>query len=806
MAKGKPGTRISAILLQCVLVAWVAGLTLYFEHREGLLNGRVWDWVFGQTDHARLYTYSFGELFSGGYHIWWNNIPWGGICGSLLALCGLWIAGWLFLDCFEIYIPFTARIFLALACGTGVAGIPFEMLAMVGILYRWTAILAWVLIIAALFVWRERRAKRMAPLADGLDPYFSARYRAEQAREWYAKSVRAPFPGLERVYYFAAMLIIGIISILVLLHGVCLPETYWDSLILYMGYARKTFLQHGFPVKVVGQVGIGLGANYPHLFAVLSAQTAAIAGNWQDVFAQFYAPVFGLGSTVLVYYTAQEISRDKLIAISAALLFRAVPDGLAYNQYASDYALAIFFTAAFLYLACKYCLDGLPQYRTLMILIAAFSVHVNYLMWILWIAAAAFVFFAHVKRISPTLEDIGLQDATADQIEENTAVAIRAPRFLEMSQWQSPVRLSISKPLWKSLLIGVAVACPWYIRNIIVTGNPVYAFFYNIFPSRHVNPAVMRSAEVEWMINGDGLRSAGRTVAEKFAHSWQYFVTGPLHWRLAPVFMAFCISGFVVTFLLPARKWFGWNSPTVSPASSRFLAGCIVLFTGLWFYAYVIADYYLYQIIIVLPIVGILSCVVFAACQSATARTTLYVLTLLIGIAPGIIMGAMGFKLKRSGTYGDRLYSQAGLTALKNLFIDPETFYTLEFDGDEQMFQRLRSIPTGRVILTHENRHLLLDERLKIVHLDDWEVQSAYGKPPKERAKILRNLGIDYYLYVPNEDSHRANSWLGMDELIRLGYFNEMYRTPASGSSHREGLDYTRIPPDKNVLYRASWR
>ena len=47
-----------------------------------------------------------------------------------------------------------------------------------------------------------------------------------------------------------------------------------------------TFLEHAFPVKVVGQVGIGLGANYPHLYALLGASTATMWGHWSSLYQQ----------------------------------------------------------------------------------------------------------------------------------------------------------------------------------------------------------------------------------------------------------------------------------------------------------------------------------------------------------------------------------------------------------------------------------------------------------------------------------------------------------------------------------------
>jgi hypothetical protein len=161
----------------------------------------------------------------------------------------------------------------------------------------------------------------------------------------------------------------------------------------------------------------------------------------------------------------------------------------------------------------------------------------------------------------------------------------------------------------------------------------------------------------------------------------------------------------------------------------------------------------------------------------------------------------MGFKLKKTGVHVRMPAPQFNVTALRRLFMPKEQYYRMEFGGDMEMFGRINQLPAGTVVLTHENRHLLMDPDLKIVHLDDWEPQHAYNKPVDERLRVLDELGVEYYLYVPNEDRHPINQELGMSELIRLGRFKEDYRTKASDSSMDE-VEHDVIPRDSNVLYK----
>ena len=97
---------------------------------------------------------------------------------------------------------------------------------------------------------------------------------------------------------------------------------------------------------------------------------------------------------------APRFTRERLVAACCALLFASVPYGIAYFQYASSYSVAILLTAAFLYLALRYIDDDLPGYFVLLLLTAAFAVHVNYLMWVLWITAAPVVVAAQLASAS----------------------------------------------------------------------------------------------------------------------------------------------------------------------------------------------------------------------------------------------------------------------------------------------------------------------------------------------------------------------------------------------------------------------
>lgn len=799
MNGNKPNVGAGRSFAVLFVVLWAAALVFYFQHKEGLINAPGLDkpahahWFDPRpepAEHRGVYATILRNV-PGEYRIWWDNIPYADIAWALVPILLYFLIGWVLVDAFDAYFPSGAHACLALAVGAGTAGVAFEFLTMLGLLSRWPVVVVWIALFLLVFSVRNYRLLGRKPIPQD-NPIPPLELRREAAKEWRIQSVLRPFGWCGHIYFYAAALLIAVISLLVFVHAVTEPETYWDSLILYMGYARKIFLTGGFPLKVTGQVGIGLGANYPHLYPLLTAQTSALAGHWNDIHAQFLPPLASFATTMLVYYTAEELSRDKLVAISAALLFRSIPYGIAYGQYASDYAIAIFFTAAFLYCSLKYISDGLRGYFALALLIAAYSVHINYLMWVLWIAAGAVFVAAHWKWSE--------FPEAFEETEESFHNELRAPDYIVVRHRASVMAALSRRGLWIMAGICFLVAIPWYVRNTIVTHNPVYAFYNNIFPGIKVNPEVMRSATQEWLLNGDGVGRVGHTLLEKVLNSWLFFVTGSQHWKLAPVFVAFAVPGFVI-FLAQTSGAF---RKRFADARIRFGAAASVLFLLLWFYEYCVADFYLYQIIIVLPLFAIYACYVFDFCAAKWARRCLFALCILVGFSPGVISGLMGWKLKNTGVYTGIYPPQISLRPLKNLFMDRDTYYRMEYGGDMEMFGRVNALPNNTKVLTHENRHLLLDERIQIIHLDDWDVQKAYRKAAADRVKILDGLGITYYWYMPNEDKHATNALLGMEELIELGYFKEIYRSPSSGHSTPEVSPHRVIPADMNVLYKRT--
>ena len=100
------------------------------------------------------------------------------------------------------------------------------------------------------------------------------------------------------------------------------------------------------------------------------------------------------------------------------------------------------------------------------------------------------------------------------------------------------------------------------------------------------------------------------------------------------------------------------------------------------------------------------------------------------------------------------------------------------------MWETVNSLLEDEPLLTHDNRHLMYDPSIELVHLDDWDVQQTWDLPAEKKLEFYRDRGIRYYLRIPNEAKHPVNRRAGMDELIANGSLelverfggNDLYR------------------------------
>jgi len=746
----------------------------------------------------------FSALF-GRYTFSLANTPPLEVAQALMVLAMTQAFGLLTLRIFRLRLGGLSRYALAFPIGFGLSGIAFELLTMAGLLYPVAAWLLWAALLGG--AWAAARWRR---------ELFDSPIIAGRAVDVPCDCPMPPLAGMGRLdlaFWCAAVGIAALITAAIFWHAAFFPETYWDSLILYLGYSRMTFLQHAFPFKAEVQVGIGLGANYPHLFGNYGAMASTLFAHWSDLHLRLAAPVAGMCAAILVYTTVLNAWGSHAVAAAAMLLFRAVPNGIAYSTYASDYAFALLFIAAMVLAVSLFARRPTAGTLAAMSAIPAIAMHLNYLMGLLWIGWL----FAVVMVVA---------------VSGGAGFVARLRRTI------------FTRVFLAIYLTFVALSLPWHIRNMALTGNPVYAFFPEIFTSSiNMNVEVLRSSELEWYRNGDGIgrmaewyrgkrtgeiqdegdpsferRATFRDRVDGTFPFWIGFdalvqnpdgtirrhgawrdrlaillgvngALGVLPWptTIQAYKMMILIPALLVPALLLGAVWLGyrwsrgaaWSTNSVAAPTIATSAFLTLSFLG---YMYFLADFYLYQI------VGFLSCAAVASSVVGVflirdrairvwAAPVFYALVLLQGIAPGLAFSLMGFKYSKSRVIDGQSFTQGNLDVFRNPGLPQSFFLRMQYGEDVDMWDYVNAHHLGQTILTHENRHYVFDPSITFVHLDDWAIQQEYGKTDAaEIAAFLRGRGLEYYLRVPNEANHPILARLGMDRVEKAGLLEEVAR------------------------------
>jgi len=522
----------------------------------------------------------------------------------------------------------------------------------------------------------------------------------------------------DKVFWGAAALL-GIIVFLSFYHALLYPESYWDSLIYYLHYGKMTFQQKGFPVLFTGQVGLGLGANYPHFFHLLSAIPAVFFNHYSDYYGQFLAPFCGMLAAFLIYDAGLIAFRNRRAAILSALVFRSIPLVNVYFTYATDYSLVMLFTAVIIYVAACFLRSQNNFYLLIAGILTAAFPNINYL---------GVAFYPVLLLL------LGLGWMLAEKEDKKN--------LLITGGWAFGL----------AILFGI----PWYIRNIIVTGNPVYAFYPEIFGGKRIDLEVLKSCFHEWYANGIGV--PGNTIGQRLinAPGWFFRI-----WQVNPFFYAFGIPAIVagVAYLFSKEKeklpkYYLWI-----PLSITLGGLCYHLF---------ISNLYLYQVLFFLPAMAALSVYLFYDLknENSLVRNLIILLVFLAGLIPGVSMSLMGPKIM-----------EPGLHAFLNPGMDTATFYRLKLGDYAPVIEYINeTLPSRSMILTHENRYHLFRDDLVIRHLDDWDIIPLYQETNlQKKYQALYNKGICYYLYIPNEDNHPILKKLEIDKMIQAGYLQPLF-------------------------------
>lgn len=599
------------------------------------------------------------------------------------------LIGVLFLRLF-LRLPLVAEVFASVFIGIGLATFILEIFAIFFLLHPITILLSFFFSIGFLLYLKKRW---------GWIP-------AEETK------IKEPAQSLiHKFLYWFSWGILTFVTTLSFYHALLYPVDYWDALILYTHYGKITYQQGGFPILVCLQVGLGLGANYPHLFPLHQAVTATLFGHWSDLYGQLIPPLAGLGSIVIIYSLVKRLFNNSLIAVLAALSFRCVAYVDTYFVWVSDYSLVMFYTSMLLmFVALFFECPSIRAFQPLIVVAAIFP-HINYLGWIVWpCVILALLWELFVSR------DF-------------------------RSHW---FRTGLTVLFWFGL------GLTWYIRNWLVTGNPVYAFFPEIFGGINIDLEVLKSCNEEWTEHGFGAAQLGQTLGEKVLKSYSIFLT---YWHFAPISMGLFFPAFFL----------GWKRD-----QKLFFIGGLLLFL-LFIYQYVISGLYWYHTIAVFPILGVFAGRFLSQIEDKIVFNLFAGLLILMAFIPGVAFSIIGPKVANPSL---PLFAHPGISA------DNYYRFTDYASVSKAWYFINNNVEPNGVVLTHDNRYHVYRDDIRIVHLDDCGLIPYYDRPYPEVHKRLWEMGIRYYLHIPDENTHPITRRLGhlfyMDD---PNYYEEIFRS-----------------------------
>ncbi len=731
--------------------------------------------------------------------------------GTMLLYC---LPGALVLRLYDTYIPMPARAALSFLLGLGTMALLGEALGFTGFFHGAGAAIGYALLCLILLAAGIARHVRREATRDsgGGNPW--VRITGHQvAMEAYGRTIMYPAGFQEMALYTGMTAATAICVLLWFYHGLFYPITYWDSF-SYLGMARTLYLTHRFPVSVVSQMSLGTGSNYPQMYRIASALPCALAGRWTDVPAQMLAPVAGLFSAALIYHTVLRLFRHRLTASCCALLFCCIPYVTRYFTFSSDYCLTVLFTAGFLYLSLMYLESGLWGYLALSAITAAFSCHINYLMPLLFVGWFFLIFLCHAGKTR--LPGSGEENAVINQHPDVPGpTEVHEPEFTHVEHVSRLFALLFSRRFLKLFVILILLASPWYLRNILVTGNPVYPYFSSLLGGRNIRSDILRSMQGEWLENGDGIEKAALTLlAQKISsgdmsdrdrNSWikaedehgvqlslkarilatpYFFITSPYwSWALAPLFLSLALPGFILWTGKPLirlmRRWKskGDAKEPFLTDEARFGLLCAFLFAGYFGYHYLMAGYYLYQILPVVVMMALMAAGVIGIFPGSRWKNTIFIWSILVAIVPGIPFAMMNFKLSHavSTEYGQE--TPMMLAAMRRPGMHKDKFLEWVFGDDIRMTGYINANMKNEVILTHDNRFLLYDPSIRIINMDDAEVQKTWEMiSDEDRLKAFRDIGVRYYLRIGMEEKHQILQRAGLSDWESKGYLLRRYQ------------------------------
>jgi hypothetical protein len=257
-----------------------------------------------------------------------------------------------------------------------------------------------------------------------------------------------------RIFVAISIIAVSVYAITAIYKSVTLPSTEWDSLAYGVNYAKIIFEKGSIPLIAGPSIGLEMSANYPPGVQLVAVILYNFAGTVNDFYYRILSPIFGIAIMITTYKFALILSREKITAIIAVLCLSVVPffwELFIQETYFLGLTLMLILSAFLLFKAYNSDPAEGSKFEILGTLFCGFSALTSY------IGLAAFgllLFYGINKRFS-------------------------LKRFARLNG------------------LFLAIMLPWYSRNFLLLGNPIYPF---LSVGEYLDP-LLRSSTIQHFQN-----------------------------------------------------------------------------------------------------------------------------------------------------------------------------------------------------------------------------------------------------------------------------------------------------------------
>jgi len=243
-------------------------------------------------------------------------------------------------------------------------------------------------------------------------------------------------------------------------HAVCFPQIIWDTLTVYAYLGKEIYNQSRIPLFFGSSGSIEWSGNYPILVPMLYAWFNFSMGRVNDLLSRTIFPVFGIATLASTYIFSKRL-HGSTAAIFSVYILAVTPIFFTHLVIGYiDIVLTFYFTLALYFLqraneknnACYAVLSGILGG------LAAWTKYQG-----LFLAPIILVFWLLTN----------ISDKSHNE--------------------------RINELCLKALFIYALIASPWYLRNWILLGNPVYPNLFTIFGGKNLDPWLLSQNYEYWI-------------------------------------------------------------------------------------------------------------------------------------------------------------------------------------------------------------------------------------------------------------------------------------------------------------------